>query len=406
MTDWLFGVVGLSFWAPFLFTLIATHMTFVAITVYLHRFSAHRALDLHPAVQHVMRFWLWISTGMSTKAWTAVHRCHHAHTETEKDPHSPVVKGLKEIVFNGVHHYREAISVELLLKYGKGTPDDWFEKNLYNSREFAGVGTMLVIDLLLFGVVGLLIWGIQMIWTPFWAAGVINGIGHAWGYRNFECPDHAKNIVPWGILICGEELHNNHHTYPNSPKLSVKKWEIDVGWGWIRLFEFFGLAKPHRVGPVMAKDKSKAEIDLDSIAAMVNDRYNVMAKFGKKVVAPMVRDQYRQQSDESLRTMLKRAKSLIIRDENVLSSSQKARLDRIRDSIPAIEAVHSLRVRLSDIWQNRNAKQADLYESLREWCQLAEEKLQQLGYRQELQAFIDELKSYTLPAQNLKAVAT
>ena len=399
MSEWFYGIVGLSFWIPLLFTLISTHLTFVAITVYLHRFSAHRALELHPAVQHVMRFWLWISTGMSTKAWTAVHRCHHAHTETEEDPHSPVIQGLGQIVFNGVHHYRKAITPELLAKYGKGTPDDWLEHHVYTTKEFIGVGSLLVVDLILFGVVGLAVWGVQMLWTPFWAAGVINGIGHAWGYRNFECPDHAKNIVPWGILICGEELHNNHHTYPNSPKLSVKKWEVDFGWGWIRFFEFFGLAKPHRVGPVMAKDKTKSEFDLDSVAALINDRYNVMAKFGKKVVAPLVRDQYRQESDSTLRTQLRRAKSLIVRDESVLSNSQKTRLNNLIEAFPNLEVVHSLRVHLSEIWQSRNMNRSELIASLKEWCQLAEEKLQHLGYLQELQAFMDELKSYTLPQQ-------
>ena len=238
--DWLFGFVGLSVWGPILFTLATTQLTLVAITVYLHRHSAHRALELHPALKHVMRFWLWASTGMSTKEWTAVHRKHHACTETPEDPHSPVIEGLHEIVFKGVKHYRKGITPETLEKYGKGTPDDWLEHNVYEVREFLGIGSLAVLDILLFGVVGIVVWGVQMVWVPFWAAGVINGIGHAWGYRNFECPDHAKNIVPWAFFIGGEELHNNHHTYPNSPKLSVKWWEFDIGWMWIRLFEMCG----------------------------------------------------------------------------------------------------------------------------------------------------------------------
>lgn len=395
--DWLFGVVGLSLWVPIVFTLVMTHLTFVAITVYLHRHAAHRALELHPALKHVFRFWLWVTTGMSTKEWVAVHRKHHAFTETPQDPHSPVIEGLAEIVFKGVKHYRKGITPETMRIYGKGTPDDWLERNVYVTREFMGIGSFLVLDLILFGVSGLLVWGVQMLWIPFWAAGVINGIGHAWGYRNFECPDHAKNIVPWGILICGEELHNNHHTYPNSPKLSVKPWELDFGWTWIRLFEMCGLAKPNRVGPVATKDLSKQELDLDSVIALANDRFNVMAKFGSKVVSPLVRAQYQANLANRSRRLLRRAKSVICRNDKALSASDLRRLEEIKKLFPTLETVYSLRVRLSEVWSKRTGNKADVYEALREWCQQAESKLRDLGHVQELQSFVNELKYYATP---------
>ena len=397
LNEWMFGVVGLSIWGPVLFALATTQVTIVAITVYLHRHSAHRALDLHPALKHVFRFWLWISTGMSTREWTAVHRRHHARTETPDDPHSPVIEGLSEIVFKGVKYYRQGITEETLRIYGKGTPDDWLERNVYETREFTGIGTLAVIDLLLFGVSGILVWAVQMLWTPFWAAGVINGIGHAWGYRNFETADHAKNIVPWAIFIGGEELHNNHHTYPNSPKLSVKWWEVDIGWMWIRLFEALGLAKPNRVGPVVVKDLSKREIDADSVVALMNDRFNVMAKFGTHVVAPLVRAQYRTNIANPSKALLRRAKSLICRDENVISESERKRLDELKLQFPNLEIVHSLRVRLSEVWKKRTASKAELQEALRDWCQHAETKLREIGYVQELQAFINEFKYYSIP---------
>ena len=334
---------------------------------------------------------------MSTREWTAVHRRHHAKTETEDDPHSPVIEGLSEIVFKGVKYYRQGITDETLRIYGKGTPDDWLEHNVYETREFLGIGTLLVVDLLLFGVVGLLVWGVQMLWTPFWAAGVINGIGHAWGYRNFETADHAKNIVPWAFFIGGEELHNNHHTYPNSPKLSVKPWEFDIGWMWIRIFEFCGLAKPNRVGPVVVKDLTKNDIDNDSVRALVNDRFNVMAKFGSKVVAPMVRAQYQSNLAGHSKQLLRKAKALICRDDNVLSALDTQRLDEIKANFPNLETVHALRVRLSEVWKKRTASTAELQEALREWCQQAESKLHELGYVKELQAFVNEFKYYSMP---------
>ena len=249
-----------------LYTLVMTHITIVSVTLYLHRYSAHRALELHPVLKHFFRFWLWMTTGMLTKEWTAVHRKHHVHCETEDDPHSPQIFGLKKVLWEGAELYGvTAAQDDVLERFGKGTPDDWVERNVYSKFKISGVGAMMVIDLALFGVAGLTIWAIQMIWIPFFAAGVVNGVGHYWGYRNFECPDAARNLVPWGILIGGEELHNNHHTYPNSAKFSVKAWEFDMGWVWINLFKLFGLARPLSTGPIIEKVEGKVLVDKDTL---------------------------------------------------------------------------------------------------------------------------------------------
>ena len=251
---WYQGITGLEWWQSLLVVLGMTHVTIVAVTVYLHRFSAHRALELHPAVQHVFRFWLWLSTGMSTRSWTAIHRKHHAFCETVDDPHSPVVLGLGKVMREGAELYRAADTAETREKFGKGTPDDFMERRVYRHTGL-GIALMFALDLLLFGVAGISVWAIQMGWIPFFAAGVINGVGHALGYRNFEIPSAATNIVPWGILIGGEELHNNHHTFPASPKLSVKPWEFDMGWFWIRVLQ--GL-RPRRGAALQARGHARA----------------------------------------------------------------------------------------------------------------------------------------------------
>ncbi|MFL6712717.1 MAG: acyl-CoA desaturase, partial [Sulfurifustis sp.] len=225
------GVVSLPWWGYVLVALVFTHITIASVTIYLHRHQAHRALDLHPVVSHFFRFWLWLTTGMITKEWAAVHRKHHAKVETPDDPHSPQQWGIRKVLWDGTSLYRVASKDgEILAKYGHGTPDDWIERHLYSRRNTWGIASMLVINLVLFGPIGLTIWAVQMAWIPFFAAGVINGIGHYWGYRNYEVQDASRNIVPWGILIGGEELHNNHHAYPSSAQLSNKWWVFDIGW--------------------------------------------------------------------------------------------------------------------------------------------------------------------------------
>src|SRR5690349_15162697 len=260
------GLVSLPWWGYVIVTLALTHVTIAAVTIYLHRCQAHRGLDLHPAVSHFFRFWLWLTTGMITKEWIAIHRKHHAKVETADDPHSPQTRGINTVLLRGAELYREeSHNLETLAKYGHGAPNDWIERHLYTPHTWKGVGLMLIIDLVLFGPIGATIWAVQMLWIPVTAAGIINGIGHYWGYRNFACADASTNIVPWGIIIGGEELHNNHHAYGTTAKLSSQWYEFDIGWLYIQTLVFFRLATVRKVAPQIRFDRSKAVADLATL---------------------------------------------------------------------------------------------------------------------------------------------
>ena len=391
MMDWWYGLVGPSVWAAVGYTLLVTHVTIVAVTVYLHRHSAHRALDLAPGLALFFRLWLWLTTGMITKEWTAVHRKHHATTETEDDPHSPQVHGLREIFWKGTEYYRAGSTPETLEKYGKGTPDDWWERNVFTAHPYLGIGIMGSIALLLFGSVGILVWATQMLWIPVLAAGVINGVCHHTGYRNFETPDAAKNLLPWGILIGGEELHNNHHTYPNSAKLAVKPWEFDIGWMWIRLFAWAGWAKPRSVGPVVAREPGKAQIDMDTVWAVLNDRFRVMARYAENVVAPLAKQELRW-ADASARRLFRRAKNVLCREEIMVGERERRDIKAILESSPVLKIIYEKRLELNAVWAKRGGNREDLLKAFKEWCVEAENTgIQALG------DFVRELKSYTVP---------
>jgi fatty-acid desaturase len=387
---WYQGLLEPSFWQLALFTLVFTHVTIVSVTVYLHRYSAHRALELHPVLKHFFRGWLWLTTGMVTREWTAIHRKHHAKCETEDDPHSPQVFGIRKVLLEGAELYKAGKTPETVEQYGKGCPDDWIERNVY-SHSVWGVSVMMAIDLLLFGVAGLVVWAVQMLWIPFFAAGVINGVGHWWGYRNYECTDAATNIVPWGILVGGEELHNNHHTYPNSAKLSQKWFEFDIGWAWIRLFQLFGLAKPRSTGPVVARDPSKEVLDLDSTMALVNDRFRIMDRYRREVVAPMIRAE-RERANAATADLVKRVRKVVTREPSLVSEQEQAQLELALEQAPELRTVYEARLRLQDIWRRRGTSMEARLEALRTWCREAEES----GI-QSLKDFADELKSYTIP---------
>ncbi len=390
--DWLSnGLWQLSGWQLVIFTLVVTHVTIVAVTVYLHRHSAHRAVDLHPALQHFFRFWLWMTTGMNTKEWTAIHRKHHAVCETEDDPHSPQVQGIKKIFWQGAEVYREAATPETLNRFGAGTPDDWIERNLYSRFTVLGITLMALIDVALFGVIGLTIWAVQMMWIPVTAAGVINGIGHYWGYRNFECPDAATNIVPWGIIIGGEELHNNHHTYPNSAKLSQKPWEFDMGWMWIRLFQMLGLAKPRSTGPVIEKVPGKSTVDIDMAWAVLNDRFRIMAKYAEDVVSPLV-EQELSRAGDATRSVVRYARRILCREESLIDEEGKRRIDEITASSAKLKLIYEYKQRLLAVWAKRGGNAEELVRELKQWCLDAE----QSGI-QALRDFVEELKSYSIP---------
>src|SRR5450755_1913279 len=285
LVDWLaHGFSSFSGWEIVLYTLVTTHITIAAVTIFLHRAQAHRALDLHAVPSHFFRLWLWLTTGMVTKEWVAIHRKHHAKCETEDDPHSPQTRGIKTVLLTGSELYRsEAKNQETLAKYGLGTPDDWIERNLYTPFSWQGVGLMLIVDLMLFGAIGATVWAVQMLWIPITAAGVINGLGHWWGYRNFEAPDASRNVVPWGVIIGGEELHNNHHTYPTSAKLSVKPYELDIGWAYIRGLEMLGLAKVRKTPPLLKLGAVRPVADDKTLEAIIANRYEVMAKYARNL---------------------------------------------------------------------------------------------------------------------------
>ncbi len=279
--DWLgHGLLSLAWWQIVLFTLAMTHVTMVSVTIFLHRHQAHRALDLHPIASHFFRFWLWLTTGQVTKEWASIHRKHHAKCEQSDDPHSPHVYGIKTVLLQGYELYRaEAVKPETLARYGHGTPSDWLERNLYSRLSWWGVLAMLIIDVALFGAAGMTVWAVQMAWTPVMAAGIINGAAHYWGYRNFEAPDASTNISPWGILIAGEELHNNHHTYPTSAKLSVKPYEFDIGWVYISLLQKLRLATVKKTPPKLAFGDVRAVADEKTLEALISNRYEIMASY-------------------------------------------------------------------------------------------------------------------------------
>ena len=388
---WYNGLLDLSAWQLVAVTLVLTHITIVSVTVYLHRYSAHRALELHPALKHFFRFWLWLTTAQNTKEWTAIHRKHHAKCETVDDPHSPVIKGLRTVLLTGAELYRaEAKNEDTLRIYGKNCPEDWIERNVYSRFPEGGVVLMAIIDLALFGVLGMTVGAIQMMWIPVWAAGVINGLGHAVGYRNFECRDAATNLVPWGILIGGEELHNNHHTYPNSAKLSVKKWEFDMGWAWIQLFSALGLAKVQRVAPIAHRVEGKGSLDMDTAMAILNNRFQIMAQYRKLVIAPLVKQEVAK-ADASVRHHFRRAKRLLSRETSLLDESHQARIQRMLEDSQALKVIYEKRLALQQIWVKTSSNGHEMLEAIKQWVADAE-----ASGIQSLRDFAEQLKTYSL----------
>ena len=368
------GITHATGWQILLFTLAVTHITIAGVTIFLHRCQAHRALDLHAIPSHFFRFWLWMTTGMVTKEWAAIHRKHHAKCETVEDPHSPVTRGIETVVFEGAELYRiEAKNRETIEKYGHGTPDDWIERNVYTKHSALGVSLMLVINVLLFGVLGLTVWAIQMAWIPVTAAGVINGIGHYWGYRNFECKDASTNILPIGIIIGGEELHNNHHTFGTSAKLSAKWYEFDIGWMYISILAFLGLAKVKKVAPEPKFDSSKLVADLDTLHAVVANRYDVMAKYARSLRSAW-RDEVDQiRASSALESgFLRSSKKLLQQEPTSLESSQKQQLSELFEHSKALKTMHEMRVELGAIWERSHFTSDQLLQQLRDWCARAE----------------------------------
>jgi stearoyl-CoA desaturase (Delta-9 desaturase) len=381
--DWLLRVLSDGLWAQatwwqiVLFTLITTHITIAAVTIFLHRAQAHRALDLHAIPAHFFRFWLWLTTGMVTKEWVAIHRKHHAKCETEDDPHSPVTRGIRTVLLTGTELYRaEAANTETVAKFGHGTPNDWIERNVYGRFTMLGVAILIVVDLLLFGAIGATVWAVQMLWIPITAAGVINGIGHYWGYRNFEAPDASTNIVPWGVIIGGEELHNNHHTYPTSAKLSVKRFEFDIGWGYIRVLQMLGLATVRKTPPKLALGTVRGEADSRTLEALIANRYEVMAQYAKQVrrVCAGELAKLRAQGQQGIGLVnLRLARRWLHRDDDKIPVNVKAQLASALADHPALAKLVAMREELRALWTRTNVSAPQLVADLQAWCRKAEE---------------------------------
>ncbi len=372
------GLLDLTWWQIVLVTLALTHVTIAAVTIFLHRSQAHRALDLHPIPSHFFRFWLWLTTGMVTKEWVAIHRKHHAKCETEDDPHSPVTRGIRTVLLQGSELYRaEAKVTETITKYGHQTPDDWLERNVYSRYIYGGIMVMLAIDVLLFGAIGITVFAVQMLWIPVTAAGIINGLGHWWGYRNFEAADASTNISPWGLIIGGEELHNNHHTYPTSAKLSVKPYEFDIGWVYIRGLELLGLAKVRKTPPKLELGAVKAQADGKTLEAIIANRYEVMAKYAAGLRATVAGELERLRAQGAQNTThfrdLVLAKRWLHRDDDKIPQGLKAQVAVALGESPQLAKLVAMREELRLLWTRTGVSADQLVADLQAWCRKAEE---------------------------------
>jgi stearoyl-CoA desaturase (delta-9 desaturase) len=373
--EWLaHGTWDLAWWQIVLFTLALTHITMISVTVFLHRHQAHRSLDLHPIASHFFRFWLWLTTGQVTKEWAAIHRKHHAKCEQAEDPHSPHVHGIKTVLLRGAELYRaESKNKETMARFGHGTPDDWIERNLYTRFSWQGVGLMMIIDLFLFGAAGLAVWALQMAWTPITAAGIINGAAHYWGYRNFEATDASTNISPWGIIIAGEELHNNHHTYPTSAKLSVKPYEFDIGWMYISIMSALGLAKVKKTPPKAAYGDVRPVADEKTLEALIANRYEIMAAYANGVRQAVRVELAAMKARSADAAVIQAAKRWMHRDVEKVPAAEASQLAQARAASPVLDKMVTMREELRQLWLNTSVSREQLTKDLQAWCHRAEE---------------------------------
>ena len=380
------GLWDLAWWQIVLYTLATTHITIAAVTIYLHRTQAHRSMDLHSIPSHFFRFWLWMGTGMVTREWVAVHRKHHAKCETVDDPHSPQTRGIETVLWRGAELYKsETRNPETIAKFGLGTPDDWIERNLYTRFTFLGISLMLILNWLLFGAIGTVVWTVQMLWIPITAAGVINGIGHYWGYRNFEAPDASTNVSPWGVIIGGEELHNNHHTYPTSAKFSVKKYEFDIGWMYILLMQSIGWAKVKKVPPKLQLGAIKPVADEKTLEALIAHRYEMMAGYAREIRHACMVEIALLKAKQADLSLLNAAKRWLHRDDDKVPAAARPHLALARAAHPVLDKMVTMREELRQMWLNTSHSREHLAADLQAWCRRAEEsgiaQLQQFSMR-------------------------
>jgi stearoyl-CoA desaturase (Delta-9 desaturase) len=385
------GLLGLSAWGYVLASLLMVQMTVFAVTLYLHRDAAHRAVDLHPVLRHLCRFWLWMTTGICTREWVAIHRKHHARCETADDPHSPQIEGLKKVLLEGAELYRlEAKNPETVSKYGRGTPDDWLERNVYGAaHNYLGIVLMVVLFLLLFGVPGIIMIAVQLVSQPLLAAGIVNGVGHYAGYRNFEPADASRNVVPWGLFLGGEELHNNHHAFPSSARFSIRRWEVDIGWGALRVLSALRLAKIRRTAP-MPGAAAGQQPDLETVRSIVVARMHVMRDYARLVTLPTLRTEF-----DGLRARIPgrpgRLRRLLVRETSLLDGAARRCLSEVLENSQALATVYEFRERLKVIWSSSEISNDGLIAQFRDWCGAAEAS----GVRA-LQDFAASLRSYSL----------
>jgi len=369
------GFIELPWWGYIAVALVFTHLTIASVTIYLHRHQAHRALELHPLPSHFFRFWLWLTTGMITREWSAIHRKHHAKCETADDPHSPQVLGIKKVFWEGAELYRAARNDrEGIAKYGYGAPDDWLERNVYAAHSGKGIALMLAVNLILFGPIGLTIWAVQMAWIPVTAAGIINGIGHYWGYRNFQAEDASRNVLPWGILIGGEELHNNHHAYASSARLSNKWYEFDIGWMYIRIMEIIGLAQVKKVAPTLRLDAAKTHCDFDTLHSVITHRYEVLATYAKSLKKTLADEVHHivevaRQYDVDHPTL----KRWLLADAKTLQQHEREKLSLFLSKAQVLDKVYTMREELTAVWERSAESKEHLLKQLNDWCHRAEE---------------------------------
>ncbi len=399
MPDFLFdflsgGLLGLGWLGMLVALLVFTQLTIFSVTLYLHRSQAHRGVDFHPVVGHFFRFWTWLTTSMITREWVAIHRKHHAKVETAEDPHSPRFKGIGNVFWRGVELYREARwQREDIEQYGKGAPDDWIERHLYTPHATFGPIALLFLDSLLFGIPGIALWAVQMAWIPFWAAGVVNGLGHWWGYRNFETADTSTNLSPWGVWIGGEELHNNHHAFPSSARFSMRRWEVDIGWAMIRLMQSVGLAKVLRVAPTLDVRPNIAVPDTDTLKALLAHRFLAMTDYQRNVLKPALKEEARLAGEKLRRLLPRRLRKGLADDGRWLQPDAREQLQRWVSQRPRIHALVEHRARLSALLEARTHDASERLKQLQAWCQEAEAS----GIRA-LQEYAARLRGYALVA--------
>lgn len=388
-SPWLYGLVGkLGFWTYVAITFALVQITMMAVTLYLHRDAAHRAVDLHPVLRHFFRFWIWSTSGMITGEWVGVHRKHHAYSDVEGDPHSPVLLGIRKIMLEGAEVYREsARDPSVVEKYARGTPSDWLERNVYAKHRNLGIVICVLSNLVVFGIPGIIVLSVQLISMPLFAAGVINGLGHWWGYRNYECDNAARNLVPWGLITGGEELHNNHHAFPSSARFSMRKWEFDIGWMWLTIFSAVGLAKVRKVAPRPVVEAPRAQVDLETVKTLITTRMDVLRDYARTVTLPTLKAEVARGAG----AVNLRVRKLLVRHPSLLDEGSRARLQKVLEQSAALRTVHDFRERLAVLWSGKIGNNERLTEHLREWIREAE-----ASGIERLQAFARQLRGYRL----------